>query len=163
MRPIGAIRTAGRPTAAGSDPIAIMTGIMTGGIPTGLGQAWRGVPVIPLSSAARSNPKKLRPKLADGEEAEALAAASVHRHVERAEAEALTPDTGFQEGFSTQASTHKFAIGQMVSFSPDQGQIGAADRGGSYEVVCLLPKAASVAHCRYGPRTAWSARISSPD
>jgi hypothetical protein len=44
---------------------------------------------------------------------------------------------------------HKFAIGQMVSFSPDRDQIGAADRGGSYEVVCLLPKAASVAHCRY--------------
>jgi hypothetical protein len=44
MRPIGAIRTAGRPTAAGSDPIAIMTGI----IPTGLGRAWRGVPVTAI-------------------------------------------------------------------------------------------------------------------
>ena len=44
---------------------------------------------------------------------------------------------------------HKFAVGQVVSFSPDQGQIGAADRGGNYEVVRLLPKVASVFHYRY--------------
>jgi hypothetical protein len=46
-------------------------------------------------------------------------------------------------------SEHKFAVGQMVSFSPDHGQIGAAGRGGNYEDVRLLPKAASVFHCRY--------------
>jgi hypothetical protein len=44
---------------------------------------------------------------------------------------------------------YKFAVGQMVNFSPDQSQIGAAGRGGSYEVVRLLPKAASVSHYRY--------------
>ena len=47
---------------------------------------------------------------------------------------------------------HKFAVGQMVSFSPDRGQIGAADRGGSYEVVRLLPKAAGVLPYRYRVR-----------
>ena len=43
---------------------------------------------------------------------------------------------------------HKFAVGQMVSFSPDQSQIGAADRGGSYKVVRLLPEAVSVLRYR---------------
>jgi hypothetical protein len=46
MRPIGATRTGAGPTAAGimtgSDSIAIMTAEI---IPTGLGRAWRGVPV----------------------------------------------------------------------------------------------------------------------
>ncbi len=44
---------------------------------------------------------------------------------------------------------HKFAVGQMVSFSPDHGQIGADGRGGSYKVVRLLPETASVFHYRY--------------
>jgi hypothetical protein len=44
---------------------------------------------------------------------------------------------------------HKFAVGQMVSFSPDLGQIGADGRGGSYKVVRLLPEITSVFHYRY--------------
>jgi hypothetical protein len=43
---------------------------------------------------------------------------------------------------------HKFAVGQMVRFSPDPGQLGAADRGGGYEVVRLLPETASILHYR---------------
>jgi hypothetical protein len=43
---------------------------------------------------------------------------------------------------------HKFAVGQMVSFSPDHGQIGTAGRGGSYKVIRLLPEAAGALHYR---------------
>jgi hypothetical protein len=43
---------------------------------------------------------------------------------------------------------YKFAVGQMVRFSPDLSQVGAAGRGGSYKVVRLLPDGASFLHYR---------------
>ena len=36
----------------------------------------------------------------------------------------------------------------MVRFSPDQGQIGAADRGGNYKIIRLLPETANIPHYR---------------
>ena len=44
--------------------------------------------------------------------------------------------------------THKFAVGQIVRFSPDLGQRETANRGDSFIIVRLLPEAAGVVQYR---------------
>ena len=44
------------------------------------------------------------------------------------------------------SAQHKFAVGQTVRFSPDLGQ--GSSRPGSFEIVRLLPEAASVPQYR---------------
>jgi hypothetical protein len=54
-------------------------------------------------------------------------------------------------------STHKFAVGQAVHFSPDRGQERIAR--GSFEVGRLLPEAASVFQYRVKSRLDGSERV----
>ncbi len=64
---------------------------------------------------------------------------------------------------------HKFAVGQMVSFSPDHGQLGADGAGEATRSFACCPKLPTCFIIGTGysasltATNAWSARISSPE
>jgi len=58
-------------------------------------------------------------------------------------------------------ATHKFAVGQLVYFSPDRGQEQA--RGERFKIVRLLPEAANVLQYHVKSETNGQERVARED